>query len=87
MGREHSWQGAFWACGKCSCLSGVFSLPVVWLLWLVDEHVGGSPFWVPAMPTLELIIPQMRDNVRSEVLATQTLISHLLYYAEEKAQP
>lgn len=37
-------------------------------------------------PTLELIIPPMRDNVRSEVLATQTLISHLLYYTEEKAQ-
>lgn len=65
--KEHSGQGAFWACRKCSCLSGVFSLPAVWLLWLVNEHVGRSPFLAPAMPTLELIIPQMRDNVRPEV--------------------
>lgn len=65
--KEHSGQGALWACRKCSCLSGVFSLPAVWLLWRVNEHVGGSSFLAPAMPTLELIIPQMRDNMRPEV--------------------
>lgn len=51
----------------------------MWLLWLVNEHLGGSPFTFPTMPLLELSLPQVRDNVRSEVLDTQAMISHLLY--------